>query len=131
MDRQTIIRDWLKLRRGDLSQEALADAITASTGWHIGRERYSKYETGALPVGPKVLAYFVAYWGSAPDFTPSPAPAGLPDPLERIASAVEDIARTLADLRVDMAGQSGATIGAVQLLGEQLTASLAGMRVER
>ena len=129
----TIIRTWLERSRESrgMIQEDVSNAMV-SAGWKMTRDRYSKYESGALPIGPTVYANFVAYWASqgvtAPELNPPPASELPLDPMERIALAVESIAETLAVLRTDMAGQSGSTIGAVQNLGAKLTATLEGMR---
>lgn len=57
------IRAWLRARRGAQTQDALAQDITAVTGWNITRDRYSKYET-SLPIGPTVLKHFTDYWAT-------------------------------------------------------------------
>lgn len=72
-------RQWLREMRGDVSQADLAADITATTGWNITRDRYSKYESGSptTPMGREVFQRFVDYWTSKgrpePDMT-TPAP---------------------------------------------------------
>lgn len=63
-DAQSRTAQWLRASRAQETQETLAQDIERVTGWHITRDRYSKYESGSLPIGPKVLGYFVAYWSS-------------------------------------------------------------------
>ena len=96
-----IVRRWLRENRGEQSQQDLADAITAATGWNITRDRYSKYESGSLPIGPTVLRHFVDYWASrdvaGPDFTP---PLSAPSIEERTLAAMDrqtDAIKALAD----------------------------------
>jgi hypothetical protein len=71
------VLDWLRRLRGPESQERFAAAVSAQTGWHVTRDRYSKYESGALPFGRTVLGHFLDYAESlgveGPDMTP-PAP---------------------------------------------------------
>ena len=73
---------WLRRVRGDQTQDSLAADIAKVTGWRITRDRYSKYESGSLPIGRQTLAHFVAYWGSRgmagpEDIPPEPRPADL------------------------------------------------------
>ena len=88
---QAVVQAWLKTNRGERTQEDLAAAIRAATGWNIQRDRYSRYESGALPMGTKVLGHFVEYWKSqdrdGPDFTP---PKPQPSIEERTLKAAED-----------------------------------------
>ncbi len=123
-----IVREWLEKSRGEMTQEAVADAMIEA-GYKMDRTRYGRYETGKLPIGPKVYANLVAFWKSRNIDPPSfIVPTPPLDPMERIALAVQDIARSLDLLRKDMATQSGAVVGEVRSLGERLTESLAGMR---
>lgn len=61
---QAHIREWLRVLRGGETQDALAQDIERVTKWHIPRDRYSKYESGAIRIGPTVLGHFVDYWAS-------------------------------------------------------------------
>lgn len=116
------------------------DAIRRERRWSVTRlfeELYAelgysaKSRTGIRPLlagkepDDRQAAVLRAHFGDPPAEPVPPVAVKPPlDPMERIAAAVEDIARTLASLQTDMAGQSGATIGAVQTLGAQLTAIL-------
>jgi phage portal protein BeeE len=123
-----VAREWLESLRGATSQAALVTDIEQATGWRIGRERYSRYESGGTPFGRSVLQHFVDYWAAkgqpGPDFTP---PAKAADRTERMAAALELIAESLMELRKDMARNAGANLGATQHLGAQLTAILERM----
>ncbi len=108
-----------------LSQSGLAEWLHDAVG--LGpksRTAFRPYLQGKEPTKEQAQA-LAAIVGWPPAEPNPPVIVKLPaDPMERIAAAVEDIARTLASLQTDMAGQSGATIGAVQTLGAQLTAIL-------
>lgn len=125
-----IVRDWLKKSSGAMTQDEIADAIVAA-GFKMDRTRYGRYATGRLPIGRQVYANLVAFWKArgvdAPDLNPPPVEKPV-DPMERIALALERIGDKLDLLRADMAGQSGAVVGEVRTLAEQLTESLSGMR---
>ena len=71
----TRVTDWLKALRGTETQEALALDITSKTGWKITRDRYSKYESGSLPIGPTVYEHFLTYWKGRGKQGPDLAPA--------------------------------------------------------
>jgi hypothetical protein len=80
------VAQWLERSRGKQTQESLAADITAVTGWRLTRDRYSRYESGSLPIGPKVLGHFRAYWatrGIEFDTTP-PAP-----PVDPVVAAID------------------------------------------
>jgi hypothetical protein len=100
-DERAIARNWLEKNRGAETQEHLAAAITAVTGWHIGRDRYSKYETGATPFGKVVLKHFIDYWKSrgvdAPDLAPEPS--GATETGDSLASAIQALADELREWR--------------------------------
>ena len=89
-------RDWLRERRGSMSQAALADDITATAGWTITRDRYSKYESGAVPFGAGVLDRLVSYWAGkgqpGPDFTP-------PEPVAEPPSLADAVLALATELR--------------------------------
>jgi hypothetical protein len=103
---RTHITAWLRASRSDATQEWLATDIERVTGWHITRDRYSKYESGSLPIGPKVLGHFVDYWQSrgvgGPDDMPPP---GLGDTLAGggayldLAGAIRELTEELRLLR--------------------------------
>lgn len=82
---------WLKAKRGVETQDRLAQDISKVTGWRITRDRYSKYESGSLPIGPKVLRHFLDYWATrgidAPDFA-SPL-AGATETADPVVTAID------------------------------------------
>ena len=108
---RTKAREWLREMRGDMSQAALAEDITASTGWTITRDRYSKYESGnpSSPMGREVFARFVSYWTGkgrpAPDMTP---PAPLLSLEERAVRAAERQAAALEAIAFHLLGTTAA-----------------------
>jgi hypothetical protein len=69
--------------------------IERVTDWHITRERYSKYESGSLPMGASTRRHFVDYWTSrgvsGPD---APSGAGA----DRDTSAPADLAAAIREL---------------------------------
>ncbi len=79
---RALMPQWLERNRLALpkrngrvvSQEELAADITTTTGWHIARERYSKYESGGLPIGPDVARHLLDYWQSRGVAGPEVAP---------------------------------------------------------
>lgn len=114
MDAPTAARvtQWLRASRGSETQENLAADITSVTGWRLTRDRYSKYESGSLPIGPKVLAHFIDYWAArhvpGPSFAPEPVRATeTPDLSAALISAMTAalLAQTqaLTDVRVELA----------------------------
>lgn len=127
------VRAWLEELRGDQSQEDLADAINETLpDWHITRDRYSRYESGSLPMGPTVLANFIRYWElkgkSGPDLEP-PAPAEEPeDPqlvlaraIDRQAAAMERQNELMADTARATPEAGSATLAdAIKLLVTEL-----------
>jgi transcriptional regulator with XRE-family HTH domain len=130
-ERRQIIGAWLKRNReaaGWTRQETARLIREATPGWNLERNNYGQYELGKPDPTPEVLARFEAFWkahGQAgPDFSPRPSQVPPVDPMERIAAALEDIARSLGTLRMDMSEQSGRTIGAIETMAAQLSASL-------
>lgn len=104
-DERAIAREWLKKNRGDMTQEDLAPAIVAATGWKIERSRYSKYESGATPFGKVVLNHFIDYWKTrgvaGPDLSPAPPVApGTTEPTD-LAAAVLALTDELAAMRLE------------------------------
>ena len=57
-------RDWLKANRGDATQDWLASDIEHVTKWKVDRSRYSKYESGSIPIGKQTRQHFIDYWAS-------------------------------------------------------------------
>lgn len=98
---------WLKRNRGDATQEALASDIERVTGWHITRDRYSRYESGSLPIGKTVRQHFVDYWASrdvpGPDDQPAPVMAGADGDTTVPAAYLERIDALVTELREDRA----------------------------
>lgn len=98
---QKLAARWLRATRPDSeTQEWLAADIERVTGWHITRDRYSKYESGSLPIGKTVLKHFVDYWASrgvpGPNAQPEPSagteanvPADLAAALDRLTAELE------------------------------------------
>lgn len=95
------IREWMLARRGEQSQQRLAEDIEATTGYRITRDRYSKYESGATPFGRSVFAELLRYWQAkgepGPDFT-------RPEPTPDLATALLALAAELAALREERTG---------------------------
>lgn len=94
------VKEWLRANRGDETQDKLAADITKVTGWHITRDRYSKYE-GALPIGRKVLAHFVDYWatrGRPGPFDALPEPATSTEPPDPLIVALTAQTKAINDL---------------------------------
>jgi hypothetical protein len=100
----TRIPHWLKVSRAEATQEWIASDIERVTGWHITRDRYSKYESGSLPVGPKVLGHFVDYWAtrgvSGPDLPMATSGESTPSD---VAALVASISELVAELRAAQA----------------------------
>jgi len=100
VDKPTRIKvaQWLEASRGAQTQEKLAEDITVVTGWRIDRSRYSKYESGSLPIGPKVYKHFLDYWKArgvdGPDLT-TRSPAPVPD----LATVLQELSRELTEMR--------------------------------
>lgn len=115
-------RSWLRNLRGDTSQEAFAASVTSTTGWRITRDRYSKYESGAVPMGRDVVAHFLRFAEAkglpGPDLTPPREPASL-DPYEvidRLSSALASLTAELEAAREERA----ATMAYLQTLERQV-----------
>jgi hypothetical protein len=105
-------RAWLRSLRGDTSQLDLAADITKVTGWTITRDRYSRYESGSIPMGRGTLERFVSYWTSrgqsGPDLTP-PQPPVVLDPYEVIAAHTEALNQQTAAMNRLVAAIAAAT----------------------
>lgn len=88
----TRISTWLKANRANATQEWLAADIERVTGWHITRDRYSKYESGSLPIGRVVLKHFTDYWATrdvpGPDFSPVAGESGTTDSPAALIAAI-------------------------------------------
>ncbi len=100
------VKQWLRANRGNQTQEHLAADISRATGWHITRDRYSKYE-GSLPIGKEVLAHFVDYWkgrGVAGPFDALPEPLQATETADPVAAALltqtDAINALVAELRL-------------------------------
>jgi hypothetical protein len=124
-DQLVIVRAWLVKNRGIQTQDEIADAIVAA-GFKMDRTRYGRYEK-TLRIGPKVYGNLVKFWKTRgiepPDLNPQPVEKPK-DPMERMALALESIAADLGTLRSALAGHFGASTGALETLGAQLTAIL-------
>lgn len=94
---KTRAREWLRRMRGKQDQGALTADITATLpDWSIRRETYSKYESGAAPIGEKVLDQFRRYWTlkgfpEGPDFSPAPDPEPAPDLAQAVAMLATEL----------------------------------------
>lgn len=113
-DAQTRAAQWLRASRAAETQETLAADIERVTGWHITRDRYSKYESGSIPMGRAVLARFVDYWASR----------GKPGP-EVMGSAGGDDTSTPVDLAPYLA-RIDALVRTVELQNAMLVQVLSG-----
>lgn len=122
-----IVRGWLEANRGDQTQEGLAAAITAATGWRITRDRYSKYERGPLSIGPQVLAHFVDYWRTqgkpGPDFNPPMAVAPVDPMIAAMEAQTKAITALVGELR-EWRTADRDRLGAVERTAELLAARL-------
>lgn len=106
IDRDARLRMWLRAQRGDETQERLAADIEAVTGWRLTRDRYSKYESGSLPIGLKVKGHFVDYWTSrgrtGPDaFAPPVSPGDATTATPGLADLTAAISRLAEQLDAD------------------------------
>lgn len=105
-------RSWLRDLRGGRSQEAFAADVTSATGWRITRDRYSKYESGAVPMGRDVLAHFLRYAEAGglpgPDLAPEREPVPL-DPYEvidRLSATLDGLTAELREARLERTAQA-------------------------
>lgn len=85
------VAEWLRASRGAQTQDDLAQDITRVTRWNIDRTRYSRYESGTLPIGKKVLGHFRDYWATrgvpGPESLVQPTPPA--DPQDRVIAAID------------------------------------------
>jgi hypothetical protein len=112
---------WLRRVRGDETQESLAADISKVTRWQIDRSRYSKYESGTLPMGRQTLAHFVDYWKTrgieGPDRNP---PAEPMDPTLALVAAITALVDELRQGRTVQVQQNAGVQALVELLGSRL-----------
>jgi hypothetical protein len=122
---KTRTREWLRRMRGKQDQGALTADITATLpDWSIRRETYSKYESGAAPIGEQVLDRFRNYWTlkgfpEGPDFSPAPEPEAAPDLAQALVMLTQELAawrqeregllERVADLELLVAQRVGTT----------------------
>lgn len=117
--RDARLPQWLRASRGKETQEQLAADVERVTGWHITRDRYSKYESGSLPIGPKTEAHFVDYWASRGVTGPDAAAPDEPEPdlLTALRMQADTITALVEELRLSRIQQHEATMALLQAVG--------------